>query len=67
MGGTVAIIIILLLFPVVVILSGTLLAGLIGWALHKDREDAYEGTEYVALGGYGPKADVDDDESILAA
>jgi hypothetical protein len=67
MGGTVVMIIVLLVFPVIVIMSGVLLAGVLGWVLQDDREDAYEGTEYLALGGYGPKSDDDETEPALVA
>jgi hypothetical protein len=68
MGGTVVIIIVLLLFPVLVLMSSVLLAGVLGWLLGDDREDAYEGTEYLALGGYGPKTeDEDEEEPVLIA
>ena len=64
MGGTVAIIIILLLFPVVVLMSSVLLAGVLGWLLNDDRKDAYEGTEYLALGGFGPESEDEEDEAL---
>lgn len=51
MAGTVVIIVVLLLFPVLVLMSGAPASALIGWALKKDRADAYAGTEYFALGG----------------
>ncbi len=49
MSGTVIMIVVLLLFPIVVAMSGLVGAGLIGWFLQKDRDDAYAGTEYSAI------------------
>jgi hypothetical protein len=55
MAGTVTIIVLLVVFPVLVLMSGAIGAALIGWILKKDRDDAYEGTEYLALAN-GPAA-----------
>ena len=66
MGGTVVIIIVLVVFPVLVLMSAAPLSALIGWAFTSDREDAFEGTEYLALGGHSPKADDEDDEEAPA-
>jgi hypothetical protein len=49
MAGTVIIIVLLLLFPVAVLMSGAVGAAIVGVFLKKDRDDAYEGTEYLAL------------------
>jgi hypothetical protein len=55
MAGTVTIIVLLVVFPVLVLMSGAIGAALIGWLLKTDRDDAYEGTEYLALAN-GPAA-----------
>ncbi len=49
MAGTVVMIVILVLFPVAVLMTGAAGAAIIGWLLKKDRDDAYEGTEYLEL------------------
>ena len=55
MAGTVVIIVLLVLFPVVFLMSNVIGAAVIGSFLKKDRDDAYEGTEYLALAN-GPAA-----------
>lgn len=49
MGGTVVMIVILVLMPVAIVMSGAVLAGIIGTVLHRDRDAAYEGTEHLAI------------------
>jgi hypothetical protein len=49
MAGTVIIIVLLVLFPVAVIMTGAVGAAIVGFFVKKDRDDAYEGTEYLAL------------------
>ena len=50
MAGTIVIIVLLVVvFPVAVLMSGAVGAAIIGFFLKKDRDDAYEGTEYLAL------------------
>jgi hypothetical protein len=49
MAGTVVIIVLLALFPVVFLMTNVVGAAIIGTFLKKDRDDAYEGTEYLAL------------------
>jgi hypothetical protein len=48
-------------FPVVVLMSMAPLAAIIGWITQADRDDAYAGTEYLAL-AYGPDAEKPADE-----
>lgn len=42
-------IVILVLMPVAIVMSGAVLAGIIGTVLHRDRDAAYEGTEHLAI------------------
>jgi hypothetical protein len=49
MAGPVIIIVLLVLFPVAVIMTGAVGAAIVGFFVKKDRDDAYEGTEYLAL------------------
>jgi hypothetical protein len=49
MGGTVVMIVILVLFPVAVLMSGAVGAAVVGTVLKRSRDAAYEGTEYLAL------------------
>jgi hypothetical protein len=54
MGGVSVVIIVfvlLVVIPVGVLVSCAALAGVLGWLLKDDAETAYEGTEYVELGG----------------
>jgi hypothetical protein len=55
MAGTVVIIVLLVLFPVIFLITNVIGAVVIGTFLKKDRDDAYEGTEYLALAN-GPAA-----------
>lgn len=60
MAGTVAIIVILaVVFPVIVLMSGAPAAAIIGYFLKTDRDAAYEGTEYLTLAN-GPAKDDED-------
>jgi hypothetical protein len=61
MGGTVVIIVILAVIPVLVLMSMAPLAAIIGWITQSDRDDAYAGTEYLTL-AYGPDAEKPADE-----
>jgi len=45
--GAIAIIVVLLVFPVVALTGTTVIAGLLGWALDSDARDRYEGSELV--------------------
>ncbi len=50
MGGTVVIIILLtLVVPVMIIMSGLVASGLLGWALKKDVDDQHQGSELLEL------------------
>lgn len=50
MVGTVLVVVVLaVVFPVVVMLSGGLVAALLGWSLKDDVETRCEGSELVAL------------------
>jgi hypothetical protein len=59
MAGTVVIIVLLVLFPVIFLMTNVIGAAVIGFFLKKDRDDAYEGTEYLALAN-GPAAATED-------
>ena len=54
MGGTVVMIVILVLFPIVVLMSGAVGAALIGTVLKRDRDAEYEGTEYLTISDSDP-------------
>jgi hypothetical protein len=54
MAGTVVMIVVLALFPVVLLMSGAAASALVGWLLKKDRDDAYAGTEYLELSEANP-------------
>jgi hypothetical protein len=49
MLGAVIIVIVLLVLPVIIIMSMTLIAGALGWSLKADAEERYEGSELVGL------------------
>ncbi|MEZ5215291.1 MAG: hypothetical protein R2705_01810 [Ilumatobacteraceae bacterium] len=49
MPGAIAIVIVLLLLPVMVIMSGALAAGVLGQFLTKDAEERHEGSELLDL------------------
>jgi hypothetical protein len=49
MLGAVLIVIVLLVLPVVIIMSLTLVAAALGWSLKDDAEQRYEGSELIAL------------------
>jgi hypothetical protein len=49
-GGFIAIIVLLLVLPVLVILTLTVVAGALGWFLKDDVDTAYADTEHVDLG-----------------
>jgi hypothetical protein len=43
--GAIAIIIVLLVFPVIAIMGSVTIAALLGWSLNADAEDRHEGSE----------------------
>ncbi len=47
MPGAIAIIVALLVFPVIAIMGSVTIAGLLGWALHRDAEERHEGSELI--------------------
>jgi hypothetical protein len=49
MLGAIIIVVVLLLIPVALCMSGAIVAGVIGWTLKSDGEARYEGNELVAL------------------
>jgi hypothetical protein len=49
MLGAVLIVIVLLVLPVVIIMSLTLVAAALGWSLKDDAEQRYEGSELIEL------------------
>ncbi|OWY60538.1 hypothetical protein B7486_68630 [cyanobacterium TDX16] len=48
-AGAVAIVVVLLLIPVAVVMSGAVLAAILGWSLKTDAEDRNEGSELIEL------------------
>jgi hypothetical protein len=48
--GPILIVIVLLLIPVALFMTGAVVAGVLGYFLRRDIEAEYEGTEYVKLG-----------------
>jgi hypothetical protein len=57
MAGTVVMIVVLVLFPVLVFIGGAIGSVLIGITLKKSSDAAYEGTEYLTLANSTPGAD----------
>lgn len=49
MLGAVVMVIVLLLIPVAVCMSGAVVAALLGWSLKEDAEGRHEGSELVQL------------------
>lgn len=49
MVGAVIIVVVLLLIPVGVVMSGAVLAAILGWSLKTDAEDRNEGSELIEL------------------
>ena len=49
MAGTVVMIVILVLFPVLLLMTGAAGAAIVGTLLKRDRDRDYEGTEYLEL------------------
>lgn len=47
MPGAIAIVVVLLVFPVVALMGTTAIAALLGWALDRDARDRHEGSELV--------------------
>jgi hypothetical protein len=56
MAGGIVIVVVLVLFPALVAMGGAVLAATMGWALNRDRNAAFEGTEYLALSKANPYA-----------
>ena len=54
MGGTVVMIVILVLFPIAVLMSGAIGAALVSTVLKRDRDAAFEGTEYLTISETDP-------------
>ena len=54
MGGTVVMIVILVLFPIAVLMSGAVGAALVSTVLKRDRDAAYLDTEYLAISESDP-------------
>jgi len=48
-AGAVAIVIVLLLIPVAVVMSGAVLASILGWSLKDDAVERNEGSELIEL------------------
>lgn len=48
-GAVIIAIVLVIVIPVTVIISGAVAAGILGWSLKKDRDDAFEGTEYLEI------------------
>jgi hypothetical protein len=57
MAGSVVMIVVLVLFPIVVAMSGAIGAAVIGWFGNRDRDEAYAGTEYYDLAHTNPYID----------
>jgi hypothetical protein len=49
MLGAIIIVVVLLLIPVALAMSGAAVAAVIGWALKTDADARYEGSELIAL------------------
>jgi hypothetical protein len=65
MAGTVVIIVLLVLFPVIFLMANVVLAAIIGFFLKKDRDDAYAGTEYLVLANGPATVQAESDEEQL--
>jgi hypothetical protein len=65
MAGTVVIIVLLALFPVVFLMLNVVLAAIIGTFLKKDRDEAYAGTEYLVLANGPAPVEPEADEEQL--
>jgi hypothetical protein len=48
-GAIIVAVIIVVVLPVALMMSGTVVAGLLGWTLKDDAEQRYEGSELVDL------------------
>ena len=48
-GAVIVAIIIVILIPVAIMMSGAVVAGILGWALKDDAAERYEGSELVDL------------------
>ena len=48
-GAIVVAILIVIVLPVTLIMTGTVVAGLLGWSLKDDAEDRHEGSELIDL------------------
>lgn len=49
LGAIVLAVVVVILIPVGVVMSGALGAGLLGWALKSDGDARYEGSEFIEL------------------
>jgi len=49
MAGAIAIVVVLLIFPVLVLLSGGIASAIVGYFLQRDGEVRHEGSELLAL------------------
>lgn len=50
MAGPIVIVVFLVVFiPVMVIMSGAVMAAILGWGVKDDVDEAYEGSELIAL------------------
>ncbi len=49
MAGAIAIVVVLLIFPSLVLMSGGVLSALVGFVLQRDGEERHEGSELLAL------------------
>jgi hypothetical protein len=54
MGGAVVMIVVLVVFPVLVLVSGAAGAAIVGSILKLDRDAAHEGTEHLAISEANP-------------
>ena len=49
LGAIILAVVILIIIPVTVMMSGGMVAGILGWALKSDAEQRYEGSELIEL------------------
>ncbi len=55
-AGTIVMIVVLAIFPVVMLMSMAGLAGILGWVIKTDADDRAEGSELLALSDANPWA-----------
>lgn len=48
-GAIIVAVLIVIVMPVALMMSGTVVAGLLGWSLKDDAEDRYDGSELIDL------------------